>query len=187
VAVGHSSHTAAPSRPYRPAGHMLSVRVTDPAAHACPAAQGPVHEALALPPVPYRPAGHVTHPVAPALPLYWPGGQGVQEAAPSTAAKVPAGHCAQAPPSPTAAQPARQRTVVVLAGGPVPPAYWNRDHGLRWGKVPRTAPVTGSWLMNPESATMMLALYATPPVMADLTSVPHDPDRNEFITNKLVG
>ena len=55
-----------------PAAHWAAVAVVDPATHAYPAAQLPLHAADGRPAVaPYVPAGHALHNPAP-LKLYWP-------------------------------------------------------------------------------------------------------------------
>ena len=61
-----SVHTPAPAREYLPTGHVAAVAVDDPAAHAYPAVQFPVHVSLGMAAVaPYRPAGHREHDPAP--------------------------------------------------------------------------------------------------------------------------
>jgi hypothetical protein len=69
-----SVHTPAPAREYLPSGHSNAVAVDDPAAHAYPAAQFPVHVATAIAVVPpKRPAGHREHDPSPTR-LYRPVG-----------------------------------------------------------------------------------------------------------------
>jgi hypothetical protein len=85
----------APARLYFPEGHIACVGIVDPATHAYPALQLPLHPALDSPPTkPYRPAGHrplhaadVSAVVSP----YWPALQSVQEAAPARE-NLPLGH-----------------------------------------------------------------------------------------------
>ena len=58
VPAGHALHTPAPLKLYCPAGHTTAVAFVDPATHAYPALQLPLHPALDRPPTkPYRPAG----------------------------------------------------------------------------------------------------------------------------------
>ncbi len=72
--AGHGVHPAAPGPLYCPAWHSTAVALVDPAGHACPAAQSPVHVGRATPEVlPNDPPGHGVHPAAPG-PLYWPAG-----------------------------------------------------------------------------------------------------------------
>jgi hypothetical protein len=91
----HTVHTPAPVKLYRPAGHNAAVAVVDPATHAYPALQfplhvdddkpltdpydpashGPLHITLPMPAIaPYRPALQFVHTPDDVL-LYLPGGQ----------------------------------------------------------------------------------------------------------------
>ncbi len=64
-------HDPAPDKLYFPTLHTAAVVVVDPATHAYPAVQFPLHDAVVRPVVaPYVPAGHALHTPAPA-------GQGV--------------------------------------------------------------------------------------------------------------
>jgi hypothetical protein len=58
VPAVHSVQLEAPARLYFPEGHIACVGIVDPATHAYPALQLPLHPALDKPPTkPYRPAG----------------------------------------------------------------------------------------------------------------------------------
>jgi hypothetical protein len=46
VPAGHSEHTAAPPVEYRPGMHGDTVATVDPAGHAYPALQSPLHAAV---------------------------------------------------------------------------------------------------------------------------------------------
>jgi hypothetical protein len=55
-------HTPAPDRLYFPGGHVAAVALVDPAMHAYPAVQLPLHAAVGRPVVdPNVPAGHAVH------------------------------------------------------------------------------------------------------------------------------
>ncbi len=92
--AGQITHTAAPAKLYRPAGQMAAVELVDPAMHAYPAVQSPLHAAAVSPVVapkdpaaqgpeqvaipkatadPNLPAGHAMHDPDPAR-LYCPAG-----------------------------------------------------------------------------------------------------------------
>ena len=81
-----SVHTLAPVKLYRPAGHTAAVALVDPATHAYPALQFPVHSGVVRPldnpylpasqgplqlafgmpdTAPYKPATHIVHTPAP--------------------------------------------------------------------------------------------------------------------------
>ncbi len=63
--AGHREHDPAPTRLYRPVGHVNAVAVVDPAAHAYPAEQLPVH----------------VDTISPVVDPNWPGSQGPVQAA----------------------------------------------------------------------------------------------------------
>jgi hypothetical protein len=99
--AGHPVHAGAPPRLNCPAGHRAAVADVDPATHAYPAVQYPVHRAEARPVVaPYVPAGHLVHAAALAV-LYCPTGHTVGDPVPPEHWE-PAGQAAHAaaPPGP---------------------------------------------------------------------------------------
>ena len=84
--AAQSVHTLAPVKLYRPAGHTAAVALVDPATHAYPALQFPVHSGVVRPDTdpylpasqgplqlafgmpdtaPYKPATHIVHTPAP--------------------------------------------------------------------------------------------------------------------------
>ena len=70
---GHAVQKPDPLRLYVPSGHSIAVAFVDPATHAYPALQLPLHDAFARPlAAPYRPALQPVHAPAPAK-LYVPG------------------------------------------------------------------------------------------------------------------
>ena len=75
-APGHTVHVPLPPLLNHPDGHVDAVRLVEPAAHAYPAAQLPLHvSSTASDALPNRPAGHGRH--APAPPnAYWPATHG---------------------------------------------------------------------------------------------------------------
>jgi hypothetical protein len=84
--AGHWVHADAPAREYWPAGQMEVVAEVDPAGHACPAEQLPVHDAEVSPAEdPYCPAEHSPVQSAVVMPVdepYLPAAHWVQNAAP---------------------------------------------------------------------------------------------------------
>jgi hypothetical protein len=73
--AGHTVHSPAPDRLYRPAGHGDTVALVDPAGHAYPAVQTPLHADVFIAAVaPNCPATHTLQADAPAL-LNCPAGQ----------------------------------------------------------------------------------------------------------------
>lgn len=73
--MGQSVHTPAPDSEYLPGAHTAAVADTDPAPHAYPGAQGPLHAAVVSPDVPpNRPAMQSVHTPSPDT-LYLPAGQ----------------------------------------------------------------------------------------------------------------
>ncbi len=75
--AGQALQVPAPGREYVPAAHTVAVALVDPAGHACPALQGPLHRAVLKPAtvtLNQVPAGQSLHAPAPAR-LYCPAGQ----------------------------------------------------------------------------------------------------------------
>jgi hypothetical protein len=135
VPPGHNVQVPAPARLYRPTGQMDAVALVDPAAHACPAAQGPLHVDAFSPTTEALnqvPAGHAVHTAAAAW-LYWPVGHGVgtmdpagqacpagqipaqdDDERPMTSLKVPPAQSAQAAAPAKLYRPAGQIEAVAL-------------------------------------------------------------------------
>ena len=87
VPTGHELHTLDPDKLYVPGPHTTAVPLDDPDAHAYPAVQLPLHDALGMPAVPpYKPAAQAVHTSVPPR-LYVPGGHWV-----CVADVDPAGH-----------------------------------------------------------------------------------------------
>ncbi len=83
-----SLHDPAPDKLYFPTLHTAAVEFVDPATHAYPAVQFPLHDAVVRPIVaPYVPAGQgavqFAEAIAAASP-YVPGAHGVQDPAPAS-------------------------------------------------------------------------------------------------------
>ena len=77
----HAVHTLAPAKLYCPALHCTAVALVDPAAHAYPAAHGPLQLLFVAPlTFPYRPASHTPLQPGPAPTplLYRPAGHDTQ-------------------------------------------------------------------------------------------------------------
>jgi hypothetical protein len=121
VPAGHGEHVTAPAREYCPAGQGAWVADADPAAHAYPALQLPVHPAVVKPAVdPYRPAGQFVH-VTAAPVLYCPAAQGAVQAAvgrPWVDPYVPAGQLVHAVDPAVEYLPVPQMAVQVLTDSP---------------------------------------------------------------------
>lgn len=68
VPTGHSVQLPAPAKLYLPTAHTAAVGLVDPAAHAYPALQPPVHPLVVRPcTAPYSPAAHSVHVPDPAV------------------------------------------------------------------------------------------------------------------------
>ncbi len=114
---GHRMHVDALAAEYVPAGHGTWVAVVDPAGHAYPAVQAPVHVVKDTPATPYRPPGHTPLQVGVVSPVaapYRPAEQRVHAPTP------PGLHC-----------PAAHKVALVDAAG----------HAVPGGQTPLQLPV----------------------------------------------
>ena len=95
-----------------PAWQLTAVALVDPAGHAYPAEQGPVHAEVARPGVPPNsPAGQLTHTEAPTR-EYVPAAQAVQLDRVADAVNRPAGHWEHVPAPAALKLPGWQGTAV---------------------------------------------------------------------------
>ena len=89
-------HDPDPAVAYCPARHWDAVALVDPEAHAYPAAQLPLQDAVVRPVVaPYLPGGHASvqlYTVKPVVLPYRPGGQLPHETSAPPVLDVPRGH-----------------------------------------------------------------------------------------------
>ncbi len=137
--AGQLEQAESPPLAYLPAGQADAVLLVEPATHAYPAAQDPLHALDVSPEVlPNLPPGHALVHVGDTIPgvdPYRPAGQGVHDPAPSTSPNRPAGHTVHA------AAPARLNCPAGHARACVAPA----EHACPSGHtVPLVQPVAAS-------------------------------------------